>query len=237
MIPIRSAVAVSVVMLLTLHAVAEAGPAEPLAWGFRVNQQYDNPIEQQTPGWLLPCPEGQPDCAQDQSLWVLNPTIPNAYPCSWDPDDHWRQDTIPGGYLDPGQSITLDACYILDWIWSPNRQPNPGYFGALTVASKPGLIVTVCTDADTRSGLPCSTGTPVKVGNQWRAETCIAFSAADNVEDFPPIPDSNGGRGEFANVTVTVTNVSGQRLRDVTASVQAVNTVTAQPRRLAGECP
>ena len=225
--------AVVFVVFFIFSAQAEAGPAQPLAWNpFRFNQQYDTPIEQQTKGWLIPCDdgtvgEGQSTCWADQSLWVRNPTLTNTYPCVWDPDDHWRQDTIPGGYLDSGVSVTLDACYILDWTWSPNRYPDPGYFGVSTRAPRVGLQLTICTDADTRIGVPCVTVGSVKVGNEWVSEACIEFNAAGNIEDFPEIPNTNGGRGEFANVTVTLTNTSGQRLRDITASARAVDIVDA----------
>lgn len=151
---------------------------------------------------------------------ILRPTV---FPCdTWAVDDHadWRA----FGVVQPGASTSRTDCQVNDFNpvfatrfgttgwWSNARY---GFTGVLVHAASADLTVTVCYAPQGR----CFT-----VGAVWDASFgayaytfCGRANYGPNDPALAEVPGSNGGRGVFTYVTVTVTNPTGRRVRNVRA--------------------
>lgn len=115
---------------------------------------YQNPVEQQTPGGAL-----QPD----RSLWVVNST-----PCIWDADDEIN--LIFGGTLLAGASYTYTTCLIADWTGhligvrsgNPNIAASVAVDGVVSVTQ--GCIVGPEYERDAYAGFVAIEGSNGGVG-------------------------------------------------------------------------
>lgn len=181
------------VLALLVSSSVQAGTPQPVPSDSFALSQKDNPVD--------------PFARFGFDVW--NPT-----PCAWDFDDHG--DYLRGGYLDPGTSATATACLIanenplLGWSWAI----HPNY--RFTVFADRALSVTLCY----QPGL-CF---PLSVIGSYRYEVCIAgpFYGHDSPL-IQTIPDSNGGWGVPTTATLTVTNTSSRRIRDIYVQVTGGN--------------
>jgi hypothetical protein len=113
--------------------------------------------------------------------------VTNPTRCVWDADDY--QTFQFGGLLDPGRSASITTCLVADW----NEHISRAYWAS------DGLDVTVQVDGVTVSGdtVACVLGPDYDHGSPL----------------LPPVEGSNGGVGLVTQVTFTVTNTSGKRVR------------------------
>ena len=174
--------------------------------------EIQQPVEQQTPGWLLPCPLGELVCRYDQLLWVTNPTgMP------WDVDDFI--DRAGSGPLAGGATQSDALSFTADcdggqcgpYRFVVVRASVPSASLQMTVAISPG-----------KSGGTESTHVPTPVWNAstkaWDYYLCQRTpSYAMGDPRLQPIPNSNGGLGIPTSVVLTVTN-AGKSLRSATVS-------------------
>jgi hypothetical protein len=97
-------------LILLLAPLLTAAKPVPMYSEFHFstqNAEIQQPVEQQTPGWLLPCPALLPSCRTDQSLWVTNSTgMP------WDVDDYI--DRLGTGPLGTNAPVTDSLSYTAD---------------------------------------------------------------------------------------------------------------------------
>jgi len=192
-------------ILILAPLLIAAKPVSTIS-GFHFSTQsaeIQQPVEQQTPGWLLPCPLDLPLCRSVQSLWVTNPTgMP------WDVDDHI--DRMGAGPLDSGASLTDSLSYTADCDGS---QCGPYRFVVVraSVASS-SLQLSVDITPGQNGGVDSYTaGSPT-----WNASTRKwEYFLCQKAPSYPYgdlrlqlIPGSNGGMGVPTSVTLTVVNGS-----------------------------
>lgn len=190
----RALLAVATVLLVAGSAAAKDAPR----WFGQL--QLQQPVEQQTPGWSLPCPAGYVgDCSQDRSLWVTNPTG-----CIWDVDDNGDLDW--DGDLIASAQTSVTACVVEDW------RVHPLSFGVN--AHSDLLDATVCVGSD------CHTLVPFRVNaNTSGYEFCVVASSLGL--PLPLVEGSNGGIGALTTFVFTVRNPTRKTARDVRASFRA----------------
>lgn len=177
--------------VLLLSLPASAAPQQPLDLSVGPSSIQHSPWIEQQDDW--PRPTDGTD--------IVNPF---GGTCVWSVNDHvsWRTT----GYLDPGASSSTSVCIVSDFNpvlatrfgltawWGNSRY---GFFGA--TASKGN--VSVCYSPQGR----CFTG---------------PFCGRANYNPDDPalteIPDSRGGRGVVTTITLTVSNPTSKRIRDIT---------------------
>jgi hypothetical protein len=196
-------------ILLLAPLLIAAKPVSTIS-GFHFSTQsieIQQPVEQQTPGWLLPCPLDLPLCRNVQSLWVTNPTgMP------WDVDDFI--DRLGTGPLDSGATLTDPLSYTAD---CDGAQCGPYRF-VVVRASLPSSSVRLSVDITPgqSGGVDSYTAAPPT----WNAATKKwDYLLCQKTPSYPygdprllPILGSNGGTGVPTSVTLTVTN-AGKALR------------------------
>lgn len=128
-------------------------------------------------------------------------------PCVWSVND--RVAWLAGGYLDPGASTVAQACVVSDFnpvyatrfgVTSWGSIAPYGFFGVLV--SNPALDVTVCYSPQNR----CFTAEQAFCGR------------ANYLPDDPALGDiegSHGGRGVITTITLTVSNPTAKRIRNI----------------------
>lgn len=132
---------------------------------------------------------GQLNTQVEQQAGVVNPTI-----CVWDFDD--KTEFTLYGQLEPGESRSVTGCQIADWSEHLSS----------IVTSTAGLKVTATIGSISVSG---------------SSNACIIgpdYDAGHVPPWLPIVPDSNGGVGIRTEVTFTVTNTSGRRIRQARAT-------------------
>lgn len=162
----------------------------PISW--RVSQQTQQPVEQQTEGGAT-----QPD----PDLWVVNNTG-----CVWDADD--RYDFDGTGILVSGEVATQQACVVADWqqhlvglgAWAKGNSEF-----RLTVSVGEWSHTTLSQDAPKRAQM---------------AQLCMLTPDYDVGSDkLQLIPDSGvGGVGLIYSVTFSIENIGRRQLRSVRIS-------------------
>lgn len=186
--------------------------------------EIQQPVEQQTPGWLLPCPLDLPLCRNVQSLWVTNPTgMP------WDVDDHI--DRSGSGPLDAGASATDSLSYTGDCDGS---QCGPYRF-VVVRASVPSSSLRLSVDitpgqnggVDSFAAAAPTWNATTKKWDYLLCQKAPSYSYGD--ARLQPILGSNGGTGVPTSVTLTVTN-GGKALRSASVT-WGLDSITA------GVCP
>lgn len=152
-------------------------------------------VEQQSPpgsGWMEAC-------NLDPSSCVVNPT-----PCLWTADS--RVTLMGFGSLAAGASATASLCLIGDW--------QQHILGAAVQSGSPSLVVKVRYQAlDVEYIVPARL-----LGRDYDYRGCIVgpyYSHSD--PQLLSIPDSNGGVGLRTDITLTVTNPTGRKERNVSA--------------------
>lgn len=176
------------------------------------NVEIQQPVEQQTPGWLLPCPATLALCRMVQSLWVTNPTgMP------WDVDDFI--DRLGTGPLGTNAPVGDSLSFIADCDGS---QCGPYRF-VVVRASAPSSSLQLSVDITPgQNGERDSYSAPAPT---WNASTKKwDYLLCEPAPSYPygdlrlqPIPGSNGGTGVPTSVTLTVTN-AGKALRSATVT-------------------
>lgn len=198
------------VLLLALFVGGSASGSPPqnlnLDTGFSF-QQKTSWVEQQD-DW----PQGSDDVA------ILRPAD---LACDvWAVDDHadWRA----FGNLDAGASSSRTDCVVSDfspvfatrfgttgwWSTAPH-----GFAGILVKSTSPDLLVSVCYQPQGR----CFTAGPVwdPVFGSYTYSFCGRADYRYDDPELVEVPNSNGGRGVFTDVTYTVSNPTGRRVRNV----------------------
>jgi len=157
--------------------------------------------------------EQQSNYPYDSSA-VTNPTG-----CAWDVND-WN-DTGTDGYLNAGASYGMTVCQISDpdpvyrtlngsaaWWSSPH-----GYFSGWVAAPSGALTVTACYQPQGR----CFPLGSVNMGGEYDWLICSHAVYQGNPLDpaVTEIAGSNGGHGVVTDVTLTVTNPTGSRIKNI----------------------
>lgn len=203
-------------LLVPLGGVGKTRTLATTDLAFRtISFEAQRPVEQQTPGLLLPCPAGEPNCATDQSLWVVNNTGGN-----WDIDDHW----IRGGGLDSStviahQTVMDHLTYIGDCdglSCGPSRMLTAR---VLEQATSPGLTVTVSVSPGQSYPLIATLDMFAHPRTwQWVLPCQQMQGYVPTDPAMQDIPDSNGGRGVPTVVSMSVANPTDRDLGRVYAS-------------------
>jgi len=186
--------------------------------------EIQQPVEQQTPGWLLPCPLTETICRFDQTLWVTNPTgMP------WDVDDH--MDRAAMGSLGSATTVTDNLSYTAD---CDGGQCGPYRFVVVRASvAAPSLQMSVVITPGQNGGqdnYAASAPTWNPTTKKWDYYFCQKTpSYPDSDPRLQLIANSNGGMGVPTSLVLTVTN-SGKTLRNayVTWGLDAI---------AAGVCP
>lgn len=147
---------------------------------------YQIPVEQQTPGGAS---------QSDQSLWILNPTISDEFPCIWDADDHFQMELT--GTVEAGQSYSITRCIFGDfkeheiWIKSATN----------------GVVVSLSVNSD-------GIGGPYTQASSGANNACIIGPNYDKLGTnmYIPVNGSNGGYAAYTTVTFTATNTLKHKL-------------------------
>lgn len=189
----------TLIVLLICFPMSANASGKPQTLSLTHSWEYQNPVEQQTPGWLLPCPDGQPNytCHDDQTLWVTNPTR-----CVWDADDksQWFAASM---YLDPGR-VYIDDCLIAD---------DENHLTVVDMwASAPLSIV-----------ISFSTGVSFKVNGvfddsvrEYHYKGCLTGPMFTKDSSYrQDIPNSNGGTGVPTSFQYSIENPTGRRIKTV----------------------
>lgn len=215
---IRVAAALAAFLVLVSAAVARGGPG-PLNFQFGSSFQQGprfDPIEQQS-SYSDCCTTIQPD--------VVNGTVAAGQNCFWDINDHFWQMTT--GYLDPGASTSSGYCFVEEpssvyrclqgtcAYWSMQRHR----VGTEVWSTSPDLLVTDCFTVPAR----CFTAAPVwdQTSKRYHYANCAWVIWRGGTSPDPmvqPIANSNGGVGVVTQVTETVSNPTGRRVRDIQAA-------------------
>src|SRR5437867_1645633 len=165
----------------------------------------------------------------DSAKWVVNQTS-----CVWGPND---RDNVTGtGYLAPQSSATAGGCVVGDpnpiyttlngttaW-WSHGRHEIDVYL----VSKSPDLVIKVCFSPQNA----CFSPAPRPIDKwTWTYQGCVwgpNYASGAQLDStgqpiYPPpatrIAGSNGGYGVLTTYTVTITNPTIRRVREITASV------------------
>lgn len=127
------------------------------------------------------------------------------HPCAWSVDDHL--DWVAGGYLDPDASSTSQVCIVSDFnpVYA-TRYGTTGWhsmaaYGFFGVSVPAPLAATVCYSPQRR----CFTGQTF----------CGRVNYRPDDPALQDIADSHGGRGVITTITLTVSNPTAKRVRDV----------------------
>lgn len=161
---------------------------------------------------------------EQQDDWPMPATpIVNPDPtCTWSVNDHsdWSAD----GYLDPGATTTRSSCIVSDFnpvtatrngttaTW--NMAPY-GFAGLSLLSPSSDLTVIVCYQPQARCFAPGSVyDVAVK---QWRYTFCGRANYQPDDAALVAIAGSNGGRGVITTVTITLTNPTARRVRNLFA--------------------
>lgn len=159
------------------------------------------------------------DTGVEQQPGVTNPTS-----CLWTIDDHWQADTAGfDGYLDPGASAVASHCLIADTALH--------IMGVAVSAPSDGLEVTVTYQPQNVTFT--LTARPDGRAVEWRG--CVVGPRYSELSVLPEIPDSDGGRGVQGDVTVTVTNMSGRRVRHIGGTLEFGSSGSSERRE--AYCP
>lgn len=165
---------------------------------------------------------------------IVPPAITNPYPGTyWDVNDHFNEGF--SGYVDPGTV----SVFPIQIVWDPNPlyscrptcnwwnfTPYGKHFYTLSVtANSSSLLVHVCFTPQNR----CFDPQPVWNGLArskalwtWTFHGRVVYQGNPLDPVVQEIPDSNGGIGVLSEVTGTITNTSGSRIKNVTAG-QAIS--------------
>ncbi len=197
-------------LLVVALLVFVAAPAHATTFAFATSGiEIQQPVEQQTPGWLLPCPPTEPVCHNDQSLWVTNPTG-----APWDVDDHW--DRFASGTM-PAFWTGSDALnYTADCDGS---QCGPYRFlivrASVNVAA---LSMSVSITPGQNGGTDNYTvGAPTwnQVTKQYDYYLCVKTPTYPYGDSrLQPIPNSNGGTGVPTSLSLSVSSSSSRSQRN-----------------------
>lgn len=208
---IAAACLVSVLLLVCVGFTRAAKPVTA-AWGVWWPRVAWNPVEQQTP-----CLSDGTHCGAtnpDQSVWVVNPTIPEGDgppPCAWDIDDKLfggLQGQIPAG-----QTISATLfCVYADWSM---------HLAALDLTRNPELHGSVTLDGfatlDVRGGgRGCIAGPDYRLERRG-AGTPLNGSGWVYSPILGPVPDSNGGVARLVTITYSITNPTSRQVRSADA--------------------
>jgi hypothetical protein len=184
----------------SLAPVARATSGQlPLAFS-TVYLERQAPVEQQTPGWLLPCPIDEPNCAYDRALWVVNPSG-----CPWDADDSLTRSSNGYGSITAGSTVTDEICAIEDQTEA--ESPTWRYASIKLYSSSPNLTVkiTINPGETVTAALP----TWRKDQRVYEYYLCVNMPGYWRFQNSPlwqQIPGSNGGEGVPTTVTLTLAN-------------------------------
>lgn len=195
--------------VLLLAAPASAKGQPQLLEFYRSATNPQSPVEQQTPGWYgVECPPGPGACQPDESMWVVNPTG-----CAWDIDDRIVWTALGSSYLGAGESVSVSDCVIAD---------NAYHVVGFSVAGdKPGLAVTLTYE-------PFGFALGAAAG-------CVIGPIG--LTDLPPVEGSNGGAGVLTTSTLTVTNTSEHRVRNIEGALELWSATTSTVNRLCPTAP
>jgi hypothetical protein len=155
-------------------------------------------------------------CFGDPSVRVFNPDYALAGGCAWDADDQiWGR--FVGG-LDSGATVSGSVCLYADWSLHlvAFRVTSPGLVGTLTLPGHVSLTVPAgqvgcIAGPDYWFGQRGTTGTPLQVPDEWRYSPLLT-----------EVVGSNGGVAVPVTFTVTLTNPTARRVRNVDAEVKLV---------------
>lgn len=147
--------------------------------------------------------EGQSDwmqqCNLDPSSCVVNST-----PCAWTADSRVTYQGF--GFLAAGATASASFCFVADW--------QQHILGAAVQSASPDLIVKMRYEAlGVEFVIPPR---PITHGYDYRGCVVGPFYAHSDPQ-LLPIPGSNGGVGLRTDITMTVTNPTGRKERDVSA--------------------
>jgi len=181
--------------------------------------RIQNPVELQTPGGTLGDPSG----------WVVNRTS-----CAWDGDDHFELLGYPAHMLSES-SAQGGMCLIVD-------QYGHHLVSAEILSSSATLDIDLDIPLDFADDLHLSP-TPIWDANQrlYRYQSCVLVKYAQGTE-LPEIPDSGphppyegpNGVGDQSDITLTVSNTSSKRVREVRGWLRITNSFNSQ---IAAYCP
>ncbi len=172
---------------------------DPLAFAQTVYVR-GNLVEQQSRPRFDPDPlaEWRNECAANPGVCVNNPT-----PCLWSADDGATFDAA--GTLADGETAGQTQCVVADGFQHLT--------GVWVTSTKPDLAVTV----DYQPQNVQFTVAAVGSGHDWSYRNCFVGPYYGGWTNLPIIPDSNNGTGIQTDVTVSVSNTTGAKVRNVSA--------------------
>lgn len=193
---------VGLLALLSVLALTGAKPLPSSSSSFTFSPesgQRGDPVEQQTPCYWTTCHD-------DPTTWVVNPTG-----CIWDVDEY---NVLGGsGDLDAGASASGSLCVIADGLYY-SAGDDPHVLGVDLYAASSLLTVQVSTsagNADNQATVPAVWSAAAKA---YRYHWC-APNGVDPPGPFPTVDGSNGGIGYRDDLSLTVGNPTGRKVRGV----------------------
>lgn len=231
-LPVRLMALFAALLVLGMSYTARPAAAAPSGSGAvryaTERQHYLSPVDGQ----------GCWDCATP--WYVVNPTVTADWyygepACAWnDQDDMLR---VGSGYVDPSAPSTDRLCLISDLTSAPGITNRPHSIYVNVYAPQNTLQVGLANDVGDR----WTAGPPVPSGSGWLWRLCVRDPVADRagitstagLGFWPVIPDSNGGRGQRVEYSLTLAS-PGRRTRSVSASFEIAGTgsVAAAPRAI-----
>ncbi len=195
----------SVLLLLAILGtsgdVVSAAKFGPASFAFNLTiTQRDTAVQQETPCYWTTCHD-------DPSQWVINNTN-----CVWDVDETTLLQGSRGD-LDPYTTAVGSVCAIADGLYN-SFGDDPHVLGVLLWATSSDLVVSLTASAgnpDNQASLAPVWDPSVRM---YRYHWC-APNGVDPPGPYPSVPDSNGGWGYRDDLSLSVTNPTKNKVRNI----------------------